>query len=434
MDIKLRRYYPAIVLLAVFLSSLLYVYGDTMIIPYTTDSDYETKMTTISIDNSVDILDDTVIHEIEIDLDRDDYESMIDTYEQTSLKEYYKTDIVIDGVTVEDVGVRLKGQLTLQQAFRGSSQIESMQLPLLIKFDEYEDGQEYEGITELAVRIGSSDALLEMPLALYAHSIAGAVVPDWAYASVTVSDLGPAYYVICEHIDESYLEKYFDDPDGVLYKAGNSVDLSYKGDDQTEYMDDFDQKTQVNVEDYAHMIEFLKFIDEASDEEFEEELPDRVDVDALITMMAVNDLVENSDSFSGMNSNYYLYYSSITENFTILAWDMNLAFGAMMQQGYGHMGGAFDNVEGGINRTGPGGGNMQQRPDMGDMGNFTIPEGMDAAMQGGMGNFTAGGWEMPDDQDERRGGDVERGERAGRASNALKERFFENENFTALYE
>ena len=483
MDIKLRRYYWAVLFLFLTLFSLLCFFGDAMIVPYSSDAGYQENLSKVTIENNVDLFDESVIHEIEIELDQKDYESMLETYEQTGLKDYFKTDVVIDGLTVKDVGIRLKGQMTLQQAFRGSQNLESMQLPFLIKFDKYVDGQSYEGITELAVRRGSSDALLEEPLALYAHKVSGEIAPEYSYASVTVSDLNPIYYVICENIDESFLEKYFGDSEGVLYKAGNFVDLTYKGNDQTEYMEDFEQKTRVNEEDFSHLIDFLKFVNESTDEDFEKELPERLDLDAFITMMAVNDLVENSDSFSGMNSNYYFYYSSQTEKFTILPWDMNLAFGAMMGQGNMQRGGAFENFNFSLNltRVNPGemggmempqaeGGNFTNMPGgMGiegmempqaEGGNFTnMPGGIGMGgvempqadgvnftnMPGGMG---MGGMEMPQAeggnftnmpggmQNENGHGGVERGERGrqNNAENVLKERFFENENFSAMYE
>lgn len=490
MDIKIRRYYWAVLFLCLTIFSLVCFFGDAMIVPYSSDAGYQENLSKVTIENNVDLFDDSVIHDIEIELDRDDYESMLETYEQTDLKDYFKTDVVIDGVTVKDVGIRLKGQMTLQQAFRGSEDLESMELPFLIKFDKYVDGQNYEGITELAVRRGSSETLLEEPLALYAHKVSGEVIPEYSYASVTVSDLDPIYYEICENIDESFLEKYFGDSEGVLYKAGNFVDLTYKGNDQTEYMEDFEQKTQVNDADFSYLIDFLKFVNESTDQEFEEELPKRLDLDSFITMMAVNDLVENSDSFSGMNSNYYLYYSPETKMFTILPWDMNLAFGAMMGQGNMQRGGAFENLNTTFNRTGGNPGNFNRigansSGGMGEMGlpqgeagNFSnVPEGMQIPQQGVGGNFSAvpegmqmgemqipqgeggnfsnvpeemkGGMQMPKgdrgnfsaapegmQNENLKPGGVQRGERGkqNNAANVLKERFFENENFSAMYE
>jgi len=334
MNIKLKRYYHIILFFIVSILFLCCFYGHAMIIPYNTASSYQENIKNITIKNNVNLFDDTKIHEVQINMDWNNYKSLIETYEQTGLKDYYKTDIVIDGVTIKNVGIRLKGNKSLMDAFKGSSEIKNMQLPFLIKFDKYVKGQNYQGITELAIRIGSGDvgsseALLEEPLAFYASRINGAVVPECSYASVTVSDLKPAYYEICENINENYLKRHFNDSKGILYKVRNFADMTYKGDDQVEYKKYFDQKTQVHKEDFSHLIEFLKFVNKSNDEEFEEHLSDWIDIDSLTTMMAINDLIDNKDSFSGMNSNYYFYYSHETKKFKVLAWDMNLAFGGM---------------------------------------------------------------------------------------------------------
>jgi hypothetical protein len=38
-----------------------------------------------------------------------DYEQMITTYQETGLKDYFHADVIIDGVRVNNVGLRLKG-------------------------------------------------------------------------------------------------------------------------------------------------------------------------------------------------------------------------------------------------------------------------------------------------------------------------------------
>ena len=407
MNLTLKRHYKLILLFFAIIISILVFLSNTMIIAYTTGNNID-PTTENAIENDIYLFDNSVFHEIEVNISWDDYTSLIQTYEETSLKEYFKTDIIIDGVLVEDVGIRLKGQLTLQQTFGGFSEIEKMQLPFLVKFDEYVERQSYQGITELAIRIGSSEALLEEPLALYAYEIGGATVPESAYASVKVSDLNSKYYVICQNIEESYLAKNFNDSEGILYKAGNFVDLTYKGDDQTEYMEDFEQKTQINENDFAQLIEFLEFINKSTDKEFEEELDEWVYVNSLITMMVMEDLTENSDSFSGMNSNYYFYYSSIEKKFIMLPWDLNLAFGAMMGQGDMQKGGEFENILGGINRT-----EFEQARNFAGM-----------AIQ----NFNQENFQRVKRENMPEGGVGRNG------NNVLKERFFASEKFSQMYE
>jgi spore coat protein CotH len=48
------------------------------------------------------------MHSIALMMTSGEYQNMITTYTETKEKDYYKVDIMIDGVTIENVGVRLK--------------------------------------------------------------------------------------------------------------------------------------------------------------------------------------------------------------------------------------------------------------------------------------------------------------------------------------
>ncbi len=176
------------------------------------------------------------------------------------------------------------------------------------------------------------------------------------------------------------------------------------------------------------MIEFLKFISESSDQEFEEELPNWLDLDSFVTMLALNDLLDNQDSFSGQGRNFYLYYNPETKQFTMLAWDFNLAFG-----GFGG-GGNRDS-----NNSFQGPGDMQA-PGRDFNRSFQPREGMQ------MPNMDANGtlqrpeaMQTPNEEFNRSfegrdgAGDIQmKGQRGG--TNMLKERFFANEKFNLMYE
>ncbi|MFA6017862.1 MAG: CotH kinase family protein [Patescibacteria group bacterium] len=439
-------------------------------------------------ENSVALFDASVVHDVSIGLTAEEYDSMVTTYQETGEKDYYRTSVTIDGVTIDDVGVRLKGNLTLRQTLGGSGSeqgggmgaapigdipadvmqggpqgrmgfnidmidLENLQLPpfitlpedwdtlsdeekrstlqtlfasmhpggaqggqenvgqlagggmvsstggnppFLIKFDEFVDGQSYEGVTELAVRIGSDVSLLSEPVAFAIHDAAGQIVPESSYGVVTMADNEPSLYVLTENLDESYIEKYFGSSDGVLYKAGNFVGFSYLGDDPTLYANSYEQVTNVGDDDLAPLIEFLKFLDESSDEVFAQDLDSWIDVDSLIRMMALDTLLQNQDSFSGMGSNYYLYYNKETKQFTMLSWDQNLALGGL------------------------GGGNRMQTNTQDDLGNV-VNEWMN---EGGFNGADANAGVVK----ENRGGGM-----SGK-TNTLKERLFANEKFKAQYD
>ena len=79
---------------------------------------------------------------------------------------------------------------------------------------------------------------------------------------------------------------------------------------------------------------FLQFLNESDDETFAAELPERLDVDAFARYLAMMDLVANFDDIDGPGNNAYLWYDVATEQFTVVPWDMNLAFGALRRRAW----------------------------------------------------------------------------------------------------
>ena len=423
MDIKLKRHYKVILL---FIFTILFfgvVIGNTMIVPYSSSNNLNVNANTDTIENDVYIFDDSLVHEIQIEMTEENYNLMITTFSETGEKDYFPADITIDGVTIKNVGLRLKGNSSLNGLFKKNTTSQDVQAPYLIKLDEYVDGQSYQGYKEIAVRTGSfnsDSALLEEPLSLFIYQENGQIVPEYSYASVKIGDNKAYYYVICENIDGNYIEKHFDQTNGILYKKGNSPEFAYKGEDQTKYVSEYEQETNKKNEDYSKLIEFMKFVSESSDEEFEKELPNWLELDSFMTMIAINELIDNQDSFYNQGRNFYLYYNPETEQFTMLAWDFNLAFG-----GFGGGNRNMQNRDGNMTFQQPGG--MPQRdfnmsaqmPQNRDLNmTFVRPEGMPPRDF----NMTA----------QRPEGMVQGGGMQG--TNELKERFFANERFSRMYQ
>jgi spore coat protein CotH len=331
MNIIFRRNYKLIILFIVLFVALLMI-GSTRLIAYNFGEGEEVKEAiSYNYENAVDVFDDTVVHEITIEMDEDDYDKMIETYEEVSEKDYFHADITIDGVLIEDVGIRLKGSLIDQfiRAFNQEDVGVGDNPPFLIRFDEFIEGQTYQGLTEIALRTSSDDSLLNEQVAFYIHEQMGEIVPETSYGYVEVTTQDPAMYVICEYLDDSYLESNFGDIDGILYKAVDFAGFEYVGDDPAMYIDVFEQETNKNDDDLYYLIEFLKFVAESGDGEFEEKLGDWIDLDSFITMMVLDNLLDNMDSFVGMGTNYYLLYNKDAEQFTMLSWDQNHSLGVM---------------------------------------------------------------------------------------------------------
>lgn len=453
MNITLKRHYGLILALVAIIAICIFGIGSVRIISYNFGEGKEIEIEEKNYTNTIELFDDSVVHEITISMANGDYEEMISTYQEAGLKEYFQADITIDGVEIKNIGIRLKGNLTLMQSLGGnmgggdmgggnggqrpempegfklpegvelpegfeipkdfvppenpfSETLEEIEgePPFLIKFDEFVVGQEYQGYTEIALRIGSfnSDAgLLKEQIAFYIHDQVGQIVPQTAYAYIKTDNQEPSLYVITENLDQTFIEKNFEDPDGILYKAGNFVGFEYLGEDPTLYAEKYEQETNVNKDDLSPLINFLKFVSESTDEEFEANLPKWIDMESFIRMMALDNLLKNDDSFVGMGSNYYLYYDKKTDQFTMLSWDMNLAMGSM--GGGGGMGNRPARTKTAATETGATIANAENAEKFAQM-----RENME---KGGMG-----------------GGGMGRN-----GTNTLKTRFFANKNFSEMY-
>lgn len=89
------------------------------------------------------------------------------------------------------------------------------------------------------------------------------------------------------------------------------------------------QRTGTYGIDMTPIVEFMDFVNNSSDDEFESALPEELDTQAFATYLAVEDLIGNSDTISGPGNNGYLHYDPQTGLMTVVAWDHDLAFDSM---------------------------------------------------------------------------------------------------------
>jgi spore coat protein CotH len=209
---------------------------------------------------------------------------------------------------------------------------QNTQIPLLIKFDEFVSGQTYQGYSRLAIRssgISYDPSMLQEPVTNYVFRLAGLPATQTAYAGVQLNEEAEQLFTISEVIDETYLEGYFPNPDGVLYKAELNATMSYQGEDPSAYASSFTQETRKNEADFAHLIAFLRFLSKSDEAAFASQLPDYLDVESFAAYLAINNLLVNSDSMAGMDNNFYFYYDDISGCMTVLMWDGNESLGKL---------------------------------------------------------------------------------------------------------
>ena len=359
---------------------------------------------------------------------------MLSTFREDGEKEYIRADITIDGTLIEDVGLRLKGNSTLQSLSNnsmggggggGMTQLfedNPEELPWLISFDEYEEGRAYQGMTEIALRpaASGSEVAINEALALELTAESGQITQDYTFTSVTVNGSESAARIVVDTPDTEWADEL---GSGILTKARAGGSLDYVGDDPTEYEDSFKQINAEGAYDLQPVMTLMKFLNESTDEEFAEELNDYVDTESFAKYVATQEILSNTDAMDGPGNNYYLWYDTTEKQFTVLSWDLNLALSGMGGGMGGGVGGMQQDTETGTATD------IDDTATTGEMP--TLPDGMEMPEM----PQPPEGMEMPDGM-EMPGG--EEGEGAGPSggsdSGILKERFLDNEEFYAMYE
>ncbi|MFV2197228.1 CotH kinase family protein [Nocardiopsis sp. LOL_012] len=484
--VRLRHHWKPLAAVCVGLLALLLVFGEARVRPYITSELSSAVTVTQDIEGTGDLFDGGG-HSIEVSFNEDEYAEMMATFREEGEKKFIQADITIDGTLVTDVGLRLKGNSTLRslsgggtsqdggegggampqmpegmaegevprmpgnatentgdtaanaagdQAAAGApqgggmggtvslSEEEPERLPWLISFDEFVAGRAYQGHTELALRPATSvsDTALNEALALDLTAASGQTAQEYTFTSVAVNGGEAVPRLLIDHPDALWSEEL---GEGVLYKGRAGGSFSYLGDDPTDYEEAFKQVNAEGAQDLQPVMDLLRFVVEADDEEFADELDAYLDTESFAAYLATQDLISNGDAMDGPGNNYYLWYDTGQERFTVLSWDLNLAFGGMGGAMAGGGPGAFgDQATGEGQETGE----ADAAEGMGMPGGTQPSGGMEPP--GGMGAPQGTGTDQDGAAAEDTGGD--RGGRGG--SGALKERFLADEDFTALYE
>lgn len=382
------------------------------------------------IQGRVALFNDQQVHTVSLEYDPADYSRLIEAYQRENEKVFIEANITIDGTTISRVGIRLKGNSTLGALRRAGGQggagnqfgggmggnvsaDNPDSLPWLVSFDEYVKGQRYQGYKEIAIRpVLTTRSMMNEALALSLIGTAGQPTQQTTYSAFSLNGGKAALRLVLEIPGDNYAEDNFENL-GVLYKALSTGSFTYRGDDPLAYDTAFKQITRKNQQDLKPLIDLLQWVNTSSDAEFAARLGEYVDVDSLARYIALQTLLNNFDDMSGPGQNYYLWYNLENGKFSVLTWDMNLAFGQGMGGGRGGPGGPV------VINGQPGQGNAGQRPNGQLPGGGQVPAGgqAPAGNQGGNGQVFVGGGAP--------GG--------GRGGNKLKERFLASTTFKETY-
>lgn len=263
------------------------------------------------------IFQEDTVNEINIEIDEVDWQDML---ENPLEEEYHKANVTINGETIGNVAIRTKGNNSLTSVANSDSDRYSFKLD----FDYYDNNGNYYGLKKLCLNNNYSDnSSMREYISYKIMGEMGLDVPECAYSHITVNGEEWGLYLAVEPVDEVFLAAHFADATGDLYKpegvGGIGADLVYNGDDISAYTG-LNLKTNLNSSDGKEILALIQALEDG------EGLEEVLDVEKALKYIAANVALANFDSYLGNTThNFYLYEEN--GRFTIIPWDMNLAFG-----------------------------------------------------------------------------------------------------------
>lgn len=299
---------------------------------------------------------------IDINADEAEWQQMLDN---AMSERYIMVDMAVNGKKFSNVGIRPKGNNSLQQVASSDSDRYSFK----VKFDEYAEGQTCFGLDMLVLNdmLGDATCMKEYTAFDMMREM-GIETPYFGYAMITLNGGDWGLYFALEAYSGSYRQRVSGDESGNLYNVksssgggfGHDTDIEnpperqdknfsessesfqdrgfgrggmgasssggslvYTDDESSSYSAIFGNAVGngSNEKDYQKVIAALKALNEG------ENIEDYFDVDEILRYLAVHTVVVNLDSYSsGMAQNYYIYeYDGVLQ---ILPWDYNYAWGA----------------------------------------------------------------------------------------------------------
>lgn len=207
----------------------------------------------------------------------------------------------------------------------GATEEDPSTLPLLLSFDEFFPGRGYQGRTELSLRpVAGGGASLNEALSLQLIADSGQVSQKYSWTTFSMNGGVTRTRLVLENPNQNYASS-MGLGRGVLYKSRNSNAFEYHGDDPTLYVEDYLQLNAIGSRDISPVIRFHAWLDSASDEVFENELAEWLEIKSFAEYVVTQDLLDNFDDMAGPGRNFLFWYDLDDKKFTVVNWDMNLA-------------------------------------------------------------------------------------------------------------
>ncbi|HRH70039.1 MAG TPA: CotH kinase family protein [Flavobacteriales bacterium] len=275
-----------------------------------------------------------------------DFWSTLTQYYENDLGETLTGDVIITDQTGTrtyfDVAVDLKGNSSYSHPGNKKS--------FKIDFNDNISGQKYHGMTKIHLNNCFKDPTFMREKIYFDFCRAqGVLAPRVCFANVSINGTFWGFYNLVEPVDGNFLDRWADDNNGNLFKAGDNfgaggpgggmtpADLHYYGPDQSSYTSRYELKTNESEDDWSDLIELLEELNNSSDQVLAAQFPSKWEWRPMLRSLALDNIFSNLDSYINSARNYYIYHDSTTFKWNWIKWDANEAFGSYGGPGVGNL-------------------------------------------------------------------------------------------------
>lgn len=229
---------------------------------------------------------------------------------------YETCDVIIDGVTVGNSGIRFKGQYS-NFGFAGNKK------PFKLDFNEFVSGQNFQGLKKLNLHNFAADpSFLREHLAYMLFRQQGIPASRTSYTELYLNNQFWGVYLIVEEIDKTFIRSRFGESNHTLYKCVSDTELGWRGWNDSLYHHTMKVEFDGAGNGYTPLLNFLDLFNNRRPVDFAGEFRRAFDYDTYCKTLCLDVLLNNWDSYYDNGRNFSIYFDGHQLHW--IPWDYNL--------------------------------------------------------------------------------------------------------------
>ncbi|MCA1763540.1 MAG: CotH kinase family protein [Flavobacteriales bacterium] len=226
--------------------------------------------------------------------------------------------------TLEDVGIR----------FRGNTAREKFKKSFKISLNTFHPGRKYHGVEKLNVNAETNDpSMIRSRLGWNLYRAKEVTASRSNHVELYINGEYYGLYQNIEHIDDEFVDTWFGNKNGNLYKCLYPANLDFVSNNPDDYkMAPFGErtyeiKTNEAWDNYSDLAAFIGFLNQSNDTDLNCELESFFNVQSYLKIAAIDILTGNWDGYIYNQNNYYLYRNPLTNQFEYMPYDLDNTWG-----------------------------------------------------------------------------------------------------------